>query len=169
VQRRGFLWWLSTLATALGCALLLAEALWISYGVFARYILRSPDSFVTEGSALLLLGLAFAGLSYALREGSFPRVTFLLDQLSPARRAQLDLVNMALMAAIGGYFALATIRATATTFRTGQTTMINEWPEWLAWLPAAIFTSVFTLDACAEMMRMARAMRGGRRQVAASR
>lgn len=159
MARGGFLWWLSSVATAIGCAVVVLEAIWISYGVVARYIFRNPDRWVTEGSALFLLGLAFAGLPSALRENSFPRVTFLLNSLSPVPRAVVDLVNMTLMAAIGGYLALASVRATLATLRTGQTTMINEWPEYLAWLPVALFTIVFTLEACARCVEMALAMR----------
>ena len=71
---------------ALSCALgggvlILIQALWMSWGVFSRYFLGSPDRMVTEATALLLFPVAFAGLAYAVRRDANPKVTMLLDVL----------------------------------------------------------------------------------------
>ena len=36
---------------ALGAIIISVQAVWITYGVFVRYVLRSPDGMVTEVSA----------------------------------------------------------------------------------------------------------------------
>lgn len=43
----------------LGGFVVLIQALWISYGVFMRYVMNSPDGMVTEATALMLVPVAF--------------------------------------------------------------------------------------------------------------
>ena len=37
-----------------GAAIIIVQMLWISYGVFMRYVMANPDGTVTEATALLL-------------------------------------------------------------------------------------------------------------------
>lgn len=57
----------------LGAVIIIVQMLWISYGVFRRYVLSSPDGTVTEATALLLFPAAFLGLAFALKEDAYPR------------------------------------------------------------------------------------------------
>jgi len=56
--------------------LILVQSVWITWGVFARYILRDPDETVTEATALLLakqlrnLGVVTSQLAHGLPVGS---------------------------------------------------------------------------------------------------
>ena len=59
---------------ALGAIIISVQAVWITYGVFVRYVLRSPDGMVTEATAMLLFPAAFLGLAFALRENAYPKV-----------------------------------------------------------------------------------------------
>ncbi len=66
---------------ALGALIIVVQTVWISYGVFMRYVIGRPDGTVTEATAMLLFPAALLGLAFALREDAYPKVTFLLDAL----------------------------------------------------------------------------------------
>ncbi|MFM8676511.1 MAG: TRAP transporter small permease, partial [Burkholderiaceae bacterium] len=70
----------------IGALIIVLQMVWISYGVFMRYVLSNPDGTVTEATALLLFPTAFLGLAFALKDNAYPKVTFLPNVLKP--RAQ---------------------------------------------------------------------------------
>ena len=78
---------------AAGGAVIIVQAVWISYGVIMRYVFRSPDAVVTEATALLLFPVAFAGLAYAMQIDAYPRVTMLVNKFSPATRMRLEVFH----------------------------------------------------------------------------
>ena len=96
----------------MGAVIVLVQVTWISYGVFMRYVLESPDGMVTEATALLLVPVAFAGLAYALREDAYPKVTMLTDQLSKSASLAVHRFNLLLKIAIGVFFSMAAVSAT---------------------------------------------------------
>jgi TRAP-type C4-dicarboxylate transport system permease small subunit len=128
-----------------GAAIVVVQMLWISYGVFMRYGVGRPDGTVTEATALLLFPAAFLGLAYALKEDAYPKVLFLRDALGPAGQRRLDLVNLVLMIAVGGFFAIAGVDATLRAYESGAASEILLWPRWLFWAPGALALVVFTL------------------------
>lgn len=128
-----------------GGAIIIVQMLWISYGVFMRYGMGRPDGVVTEATALLLFPTAFLGLAYALKEDAYPKVLFLRDALGVRGRRWLDLVNLLLMTAVGGFFALAGVSATQRALQSGAASEILLWPRWLFWAPGALALVVFTL------------------------
>jgi TRAP-type C4-dicarboxylate transport system permease small subunit len=141
-------WWFSRLIALMiagGSILLLVQAFWISWGVFARYVLRDPDGVVTEATALLLVPLAFVGIAYALQEDAFPKVTILVDRMPPALARWINLFNLTLMTLIGGFFTVVSGSATIRSYQSGAVSSIIEWPEFAFWGPVAIFLATFTL------------------------
>lgn len=128
---------------ALGALIIVVQMVWISYGVFTRYVLLKPDGTVTEATALLLFPVAFLGLAFALKEDAYPKVTFLRDALLPRGRRILEAVNLALMVLVGGFFAIAAVRAMIGTFESGAASEILLWPRYLFWGPSAIAILVF--------------------------
>jgi TRAP-type C4-dicarboxylate transport system permease small subunit len=129
----------------LGALIIVVQMLWISYGVFMRYVVGKPDGMVTEATALLLFPAAFLGLAYALKEDAYPKVLFLRDALGPRGRRLLDLVNLALTIVVGGFFAIAGVDATLRSFQSGAASEILLWPRYLFWAPGAIALVVFSL------------------------
>ncbi|MBN8507618.1 MAG: TRAP transporter small permease subunit [Burkholderiales bacterium] len=129
----------------LGAAIIVVQMLWISYGVFMRYVVGRPDGTVTEATALLLFPAAFLGLAYALKEDAYPKVMFLPDALGPRGRRRLELLNLLLMLAVGGFFAIAAVDATRNSFVSGAASEILLWPRWLFWAPGAVALVLFTL------------------------
>lgn len=129
----------------IGAAIIVVQMLWISYGVFMRYGVGRPDGTVTEATALLLFPAAFLGLAYALKEDAYPKVLFLRDALGKRGRRVLDLVNLVLMVAVGGFFAIAGVDATLGSFESGAASEILLWPRWMFWAPGALALVVFTL------------------------
>jgi len=91
--------WVVVALAALGSAIIVIQMVWISYGVFMRYVMGQPDRMVTEATALLLFPVALVGLAYAMREDSYPRVTLLTDAFSPPLQKLVALMNGAIMAA----------------------------------------------------------------------
>ncbi|MDP3822494.1 MAG: TRAP transporter small permease subunit [Burkholderiales bacterium] len=127
-----------------GAAIIVVQMLWISYGVFMRYVMSNPDGTVTEATALLLFPAAFLGLAFALKEDAYPKVTFLPDALGPRGRRSLEALNLVLMIAIGGFFAIAAVDATLNSFASGAASEILLWPRYLFWAPSALSLVVFT-------------------------
>lgn len=136
---------LAVALAGLGAAIIVVQMLWISYGVFMRYALSSPDGTVTEATALLLFPAAFLGLAYALKEDAYPKVSFLPDALGPRGRRRLEALNLLLMVGVGGFFSIAAVDATMKSFESGAASEILLWPRYLFWAPGALALVVFTL------------------------
>jgi TRAP-type C4-dicarboxylate transport system permease small subunit len=102
---------------------------------------------VTEATALLLFPVAFAGLAYALKEDAYPKVTMLTEHLPARLRHWIDILNMALMLGVGGFFSLAAVSATIGSFQSGAASEILLWPRYLFWAPGALALLVFSFYA----------------------
>lgn len=139
-----------------GAVIVLIQMLWISYGVFVRYVLGSPDRMVTEATALLLFPVAFAGLAFALREDAYPKVTMATDLLGPGARKVMMIINYLLMIGVGGFFAYAGISATIRSFYSGAASEILHWPRYLFWAPGALALILFTFYALLRLIRLIR-------------
>ena len=147
--------WLVVGLAAIGAVIIVIQMLWISYGVFMRYVIGRPDRMVTEATALLLFPVALVGLAYAMREDSYPRVTLLTDTLKPMVQKLIALVNGAIMALIGLFFSITTINATIRAFNSGSSSEILNWPRYMFWGVAAVALSVFTLYATLRLLQIA--------------
>ena len=134
-----------------GVAIVVIQSFWITYGVFVRYVLGSPDSMVTEATALLLIPLAFLGLPYALKEDAFPRVTFITDKLSPRTAAIVAKINLAIMILVGLFYAAVSVNATISTYRSGESSSVLGWPEYVFWAPVGIASIVFVVYGLVEV------------------
>ena len=132
---------------AAGGAVIIVQAVWISYGVIMRYVFRSPDAVVTEATALLLFPVAFAGLAYAMQIDAYPRVTMLVNKFSPATRMRLEVFHCFLIAAIAAFFAVAAAQAAWRDFHSGAASEILLWPRYLFWVPSALSLFLFSLYA----------------------
>jgi TRAP-type C4-dicarboxylate transport system permease small subunit len=141
---------------AAGAVVVLVQMVWISYGVFTRYVLDAPDRMVTEATALLLFPVAFAGLAYAMREDAYPKVTMLTDTLPPMGRKIAALVNLAVMLGVGLFFSMAGVNATIRAFNSGASSEILLWPRYAFWAPGALALVVFTLYAGLRLIRLIR-------------
>ncbi len=147
--------WLVVGLAAVGAIIIVVQMVWISYGVFMRYVIGRPDRMVTEATALLLFPVALVGLAYAMREDSYPRVTLLTDTLRPGFQKLIALANGAIMALIGLFFSITTINATLRAFNSGSSSEILNWPRYLFWGVAAAALSVFTLYATLRLLQIA--------------
>lgn len=136
---------------SLGALIILVQMVWISYGVAARYVFNAPDRMVTEATALLLFPVAFVGLAFALKEDAYPKVTMLTANLPAGLRHVFEIVNMALMLAVGGFFALAAVSATFGSFQSGASSEILLWPRYLFWAPGAVALVIFSLYAASRL------------------
>ena len=140
---------------AAGALIVVIQMVWISYGVFMRYALGSPDRMVTEATALLLFPVALLGLAYALREDSYPRVTLITDAMGPSARKAFDLANLTIMLLIGVLFSITAISATMSAYRSGSASEILQWPRYLFWAGAALSLTLFTLYAALRLLQRA--------------
>ena len=129
---------------AWGAMIVLVQMVWITYGVIVRYGFRSPDGVVTEATALLLFPVAFTGLALALKENAYPTVSILIDRFSPRWRSAATLVNMSLIVATSGFFAIASIRATIFSFQSRTTSIVLLWPRYWFWAQVALAFVILT-------------------------
>lgn len=110
----------SELAGVIAPLLLLLMALFISWDVFARYVLNEPTIWANEISTYMVVGVALIGASYAYRSGAHIRVEILLDRLSPLMRTKLELVGdwaTLLFVSIAGWQSIALVEE---SFRHGS-------------------------------------------------
>jgi len=135
-----------------GGVVVLIQAIWISYGVFMRYVLNSPDGMVTEATALMLVPVAFFGLAYALSRDAYPKVTLLRDRLPRGIQAIVDRLNLLIMALTGLFFSVAACEAALRAFHSGSASEILLWPRFYFWIPVAISLVIFTLLALVRLL-----------------
>jgi TRAP-type C4-dicarboxylate transport system permease small subunit len=145
---------LVVLVAGIGAAIIVVQMLWISYGVFVRYTLNRPDRMVTEATALLLFPVALLGLAYAMREDAYPRVTMLTDRLSPALTKLFGIVNHTIMLFVGAFFSITTINATLSSFRSGASSEILQWPRYIFWSMGALSLTLFTFYATLRLLQL---------------
>lgn len=139
---------------ALGAVIIVIQTVWISYGVFVRYVLGRPDGTVTEATAMLLFPAAFVGLAFALKENAYPQVLFLPEALGPRARRGLEAFNLLLMVVVGVFFSIAAVDATFRAHETGSASEILLWPRYLFWAPGAFALVVFTLYAGVRLLSL---------------
>jgi len=137
---------------ALGALIIVVQTVWISYGVFMRYVIGKPDGTVTEATAMLLFPAALLGLAFALREDAYPKVTFLVDALGPGGKRVINALNLMLMVAVGVFFSIAGVQATLRAYGSGTASEILLWPRYLFWAPGALALVAFTLYAVVRLL-----------------
>lgn len=135
-----------------GGFVVLIQAAWISYGVFVRYVLGSPDGMVTEATALMLVPVAFFGLPYALAKDAYPKVTLFRDLLPLRVQTIIDKFNLLIMVLIGIFFSVAAFEAAIRAYHSGAASEILLWPRFYFWIPVAISLVVFTLLALVRLI-----------------
>ncbi|MFN3495277.1 MAG: TRAP transporter small permease [Hydrogenophaga sp.] len=136
---------------AAGALIIVVQTVWISYGVFMRYVVGKPDGTVTEATALLLFPAALLGLAFALREDAYPKVSFLIDALGPRGQQILTAVNLVLKIQVGILFSISGVDATIRAYGSGTASEILLWPRYLFWAPGALALVVFTVYACVRL------------------
>ncbi|WP_028468376.1 TRAP transporter small permease [Neptunomonas japonica] len=135
-----------------GGVIVLIQAVWISYGVFMRYVLDSPDGMVTEATALMLVPVAFFGLAYALSNDAYPKVTLLRDLLPVKVQGIIDRINLLIMTLTGMFFSVSACEAAYRAFHSGAASEILLWPRFYFWIPVAISLLIFTLLAIVRLL-----------------
>lgn len=127
-----------------GGIIILVQMVWISYGVFKRYILGNPDAYVTEATALLLFPVAFLGLAFALKENAYPTVSYAVDALKGRPKKWLIAFNLLCMLGIGVFFSITSVEASFKAYASGSASEILLWPRYLFWIPCAMSFVLFT-------------------------
>jgi len=135
-----------------GGILVLIQAFWITYGVFMRYVMDSPDGMVTEATALMLVPVAFFGLTYALARDAYPKVTILTDRMPSSLRAVVQRFNLLVMVLVGLFFSLAAGEAAIRAYHSGAASEILLWPRFYFWVPVAISLIIFTFLALVKLL-----------------
>jgi TRAP-type C4-dicarboxylate transport system permease small subunit len=78
----------------------LAIALIIPWGVFARYILGTGSSWPEPTAILLMMVFTFIGAAASYRAGAHMAVAMLTDRMTPQLRQTMSIVSQLLMATI---------------------------------------------------------------------
>ena len=85
---------LGTVIEWLSALLVLVEVLLLSLGVFSRYVLHAPITWVDELASILFLWLVMLGATIALRRGAHMRMTSFIARASLPLKGRLDLLAM---------------------------------------------------------------------------
>jgi len=103
----------------------LAIALIIPWGVFARYVLGSGSSWPEPTAILLMMVFTFIGAAASYRAGAHMAVAMLTDRMSPSVRQAVGVFSQLLM-------------ATVCLFMTiwGTKLCLSTWNQFMASLPA---------------------------------
>ncbi len=139
--------------TIAAAGVVLVQVLWISYGVFMRYVINQPDRMVTEATALLLVPVAFAGLGFALREDAYPKVTLITERFPDHIQHMLGIVNFTIMFGVGLFFSVAATKAFFKAYESGAASEILLWPRFYFWCPVAISLICFSLYTFLRLIR----------------
>ncbi|MFH0264252.1 MULTISPECIES: TRAP transporter small permease [Gammaproteobacteria] len=131
----------------LGGTIIFIQAFWISYGVFMRYVMGNPDGMVTEATALMLVPLAFVGLSYACKTDAFPKVTIFTDMMTPTMKNILKVTNNLIIWTISVFFMLAAMKGFSKSYVSGAASEILLWPRFYFWFVVVISLISLVLSA----------------------
>ena len=103
----------------------LAIALIIPWGVFARYVLGSGSSWPEPAAILLMMVFTFIGAAASYRSGSHMAVAMLTDRMDPPVRKAVGIFSQLLM-------------ATVCLFMTiwGTKLCLSTWNQFMAALPS---------------------------------
>lgn len=128
----------------LGGLIIAIQSIWISVSVFLRK-LGHPDPYVTETTALMLLPLAFLGMSYALKENGYPQVTLLCDKLPQKISYYLNIIKYLVIFFIGVFFTLTLYKAYTLAYVSGASSEILEIPRTYVAFPTLVSMIFFNL------------------------
>src|SRR3984893_5921114 len=87
--------WLGSIVAAAAALLVIAEVIVLFPGVSARYFLQKPLIWSDELAGILFLWLAMLGAVTAFQRGEHMRMTAIVGQISPRRRAFFDVLAIA--------------------------------------------------------------------------
>ncbi|MFK2822671.1 TRAP transporter small permease [Arcobacter sp. YIC-80] len=131
----------------LGGVIIVIQSLWIGVSVFLRK-LGYPDPYVTEVTALMLLPLAFLGMSYSLKVNGYPEVTLLNEKLPTKIAKFFNKVKYLVIFLIGIFFTLTLYKAFTLAYVSGASSEILEIPRTYVAFPtlaSMIFFNIYSL------------------------
>lgn len=145
---------------ALGAAMIVLMALWITYEVIARYALNAPTIWVTDLSEYTMLYATFLAAPWLVREGGHVQVDILLSRLSTRHQHALGVVTCFLAAAASAVLLWQGAEATWDTFSRNQH-MARAWaiPRWTVLVIIPIGSFFLVLEWLRAGMRSAHAAR----------
>ena len=138
----------------------LAIVLLISYDVTMRYFFDRPQIFVDEVASFLEVLIVFGGAAYTFRIGGHVRVDLVTSLLSPARRAGLRVVTLALGVVFLTVVIWVTTQSTLTAWRYGRVSAVMLYPLWWPMLVIPAGLALFALAMLARLARQTRAAAG---------
>jgi TRAP-type C4-dicarboxylate transport system permease small subunit len=138
----------------------LAIVLLISYDVGMRYFLNQPQIFVDELASFLELLVVFGGAAYTFRVGGHVRVDLLTGHLTPAARARLRVMTLALGIAFLGIVIWVTTQSAITAFSYGRVSTVMLYPLWLPMLLIPAGLALMALVMVAALARQVKILLG---------
>ncbi len=146
---------ISGATAALSTIALLAMTGIIVYEVVSRYVFNEPTFWVTEVATYLLLGLTYAALAQAQREGSHIQVELLVGWVRPEIRRTLELVS----GWVGLLFLVFVAWQMVTFVHSEFVNDTRDWgllatPQWIPETPVAIGIISFALAIFADQFRL---------------
>ena len=153
---------LANVAALLAGFATLAVVLLISYDVTMRYFFDRPQIFVDEVASFLEVLIVFGGAAYTFRVGGHVRVDLVTSLVSPARRAWLRVVTLALGVAFLALVIWVTTQSALTAWRYGRVSAVMLYPLWWPMLAIPAGLALFVLAMLARLARQIRVATGPR-------
>jgi tripartite ATP-independent transporter DctM subunit len=144
----------SSSVAALSTIALMVMVAIIVYEVVSRYVFNEPTFWVTEFSTYILLGLTYAALAQAQREGSHIQVELIVGWVSPDKRKALELVS----GWVGLLFLVFLAWQVIVFVFTEYVNDTRDWgllstPQWIPEVPVAVGLVSFCLAVLADLYR----------------
>lgn len=105
----------------------------VFYGVFFRYVLKSPIFWVDEISTYILVWGCVLGWSIAQREGRHIKVSLLYDRLPPKVQWVISIFSNSVSIVFCLFLAYLGFLLEAKYLKTGQLSLNTQFPLWIVY------------------------------------
>ncbi len=147
--------WLCRIMLAAGAVLVIAMTAIVSYSVFMRYVMNTPQVWTDELVGYLLVLLVMLGAAEALRRGEHIAVDLVTERLGPLGRRLTEIWGMAAVLAVS---AALTVTGWQMTRFSIDMEMVSdgylEVPMWIPQVTIPIGAGVLGLAALNRLVRL---------------
>ncbi|WP_223592710.1 TRAP transporter small permease [Neobacillus bataviensis] len=126
--------WLDHIEEGLAGVLFIGGVAVSLYGVFTRYVLNAPESWITEIFEFLLTWSIFIGFGLALKDNRHIQVELLFDKLPKGLKRIVATISNLIGAGFALYLAYSSLELITVSKEQGTKTIDVGMPIWISYL-----------------------------------